>query len=62
MRTPQARWSYCSSEKLDLARGMIKAKWPELTNHLTATGLRSDPQLTLKLLGRYSSRYLVISS
>ena len=55
IKTLQVRWGYCMTEKLEVARGMIReaAMWcPGLTNYLNVTGLGSDPWLIQKLAER----------
>jgi hypothetical protein len=55
IKTLQVRWGYCMTEKLELARDMIReaAMWcPGLTNYLNAIGLGSDPWLIQKLAER----------
>jgi hypothetical protein len=37
MKTLQVRWGYCTAEKMEAVRGMIReaeVKWPGLTNYL----------------------------
>jgi hypothetical protein len=44
---------------MEATRGMIRdveAKWPKLTNYLTATGLGGDPRLIQKLAARAERR------